>query len=213
MMDELLLRWRDLWQRLGAHSAPAPIFNELVHRYGETHRAYHTLEHIQDCLLQFDQVRNLAEHADEIELALWCHDVIYDPRAADNEIQSAAWAEKILAEGNLSADVSARVQSLILITQHHTPPDWADAILMVDIDLSILGRPPAEFDRYDAAIRQEYQWAPETAYREARVKVLESFLARPAIYQTAWFHDRYEAQARQNLTRAIRDLRRAGSEP
>ncbi len=203
----LLSRWCDLWQRWVAHSAPEPIFDELIRRYGEPHRAYHTLDHIQDCLLQLDQVRDLAEHADEVEMALWCHDVIYDPRAADNELQSAAWGEKILTEGGVSAEVIARVQDLILATRHHTLPDRPDAALMVDIDLSILGRPPAEFDRYDAAIRQEYQWVPEAPYREARAKALEFFLARPAIYQTAWFHDRYEAQARRNLARTIQNLR------
>jgi predicted metal-dependent HD superfamily phosphohydrolase len=206
-MDNLLPRWRDLWQRLSAQSAPEPIFDELVLRYREPQRAYHTLDHIQDCLCQLDQVRHLAEHADEIELALWCHDVIYDPHAADNELRSAAWASKILEEGQIPVDVSARVQSLILATQHRTPPDRLDAILMVDIDLASLGHSAAEFDRDNAAIRQEYQWVPETAYREARARVLESFLVRPAIYQTTWFHDRYEAQARRNLTRVIRLLR------
>lgn len=205
----LLARWGDLWQRLGAHSAPEPIFDELVRRYREPQRAYHTLDHIRDCLFQLDQVRDLAEHADEIEVALWCHDVIYDPHVADNELRSAAWAEKILREGDVSADVTARVQSLILATQHHTPPQRLDATLIVDIDLSSLGHTAAEFDRYHAAIRQEYRWVPEAPYCEARAKVLESFLARPAIYQTAWFHDRYEAQARQNLARAIRNLRDA----
>lgn len=208
-MNEFLLRWRDLWHRLGAHAAPEPIFDELIRRYQEPHRAYHTLDHIQDCLRQLDLMRDLAEHADEIEMAVWCHDVIYDPRAADNELRSAAWAEKALTEGGIPADVIARVQSLILATQHLTPPDQIDAVLMVDIDLSSLGHPAAEFERGNAAIRQEYQWVPELAYREARAKVLESFLARPAIYQTAWFHDRYEAQARQNLTRAVRNLRTA----
>ncbi len=203
----LLSHWHDLWQHLGAHSAPDPIFDELVRRYTEPHRAYHTLDHVQDCLLQLDQVRDLAERADEVEMALWCHDVIYDPHAADNELQSAAWAGEILREGSVAADVIVRVPDLILATQHHTPPDRPDAALIVDVDLSILGRPSVEFDRYDAAIRQEYQWVPEAPYREARAKVLESFLARPAIYQTAWFHDRYEVQARRNLARTIQNLR------
>ncbi len=205
-MDDLLSRWHALWQRLGAHSASEPIFDELVRRYGEPHRAYHTLAHIQDCLHQFDQARDLAEHADEIELALWCHDVIYDPHSADNELQSANWIVTFLNEGQISADVISRVQDLILATQHLAPPAGIDAALIADIDLSSLGYSPAEFDRYNAAIRQEYHWVPETTYREARAKVLELFLVRSAIYQTSYFHDRYEAQARQNLTRAIQNL-------
>jgi predicted metal-dependent HD superfamily phosphohydrolase len=32
----------------------------------------------------------------------------------------------------------------------------------------VLGRPPSEYDHYNAAIRREYQWVPETTYREAR---------------------------------------------
>lgn len=208
---DLFLRWRDLWQRLGARAAAEPFFDELIRRYREPHRAYHTLDHVQDCLQQLDQVRDVTEHADEIELAVWCHDVVYEPHATDNELQSAAWVEKILVEGNVAAAVRARVRDLILATQHRAAPVWPDAALLVDIDLASLGYSPAEFDRYDAAIRQEYDWVPEAAYREARIKVLESFLARSVIYQTAWFHDRYEAQARQNLARAIQNLRRAGS--
>ncbi len=200
-------RWRDLWRRLGAQASPRPAFDELVQAYRQPQRAYHTLAHVQDCLLQFDQARDLAEHGDEVEMALWCHDVIYDPRAADNELQSTAWARQALQAGGISLEIVARVQSLILATQHHTPPDRLDAALVVDIDLSILGRAAAEFDRYDAAIRQEYQQVPEATYREARARVLESFLARPAIYQTPLFRDRYEAQARENLARAIRNLR------
>jgi len=212
-MNDLLLRWCDLWQRLGARSAGEPIFDEISRRYREPQRAYHTLDHIQDCLRQFDQVRDRTEHADEIELALWCHDVVYESHADDNELQSAAWAERIMADGVIAADVCTRVRDLILATQHRTIPDQPDAALLVDIDLASLGYSPADFDRNNAAIRREYQWVPETAYREARAKVLESFLARPAIYQTAWFRDRYEVQARENLERTIQKLREIGPEP
>ncbi len=204
-----LLRWSDLWQRLGARSSPEPIFEELLQAYQQPHRAYHTLDHIQDCLVQFDSARHIAEFPNEVELALWCHDVIYDPHAADNEVQSAAWTTRVLREANIaSMKVIERVTALILTTQHHTLPDDPDAALVVDIDLSILGQPVVEFDRYEAAIRQEYQWVPEAAYRQARLRVLESFLTRPSIYQTATFRERHEAQAQANLARSIRHLRK-----
>jgi predicted metal-dependent HD superfamily phosphohydrolase len=199
----LLARWCALWRRLGARSTPEPIYGEIVRCYGEPHRAYHTLDHIQECLLQFDQVHDLAERADEVELALWCHDVIYDPRAADNELRSANWVGEILKGSGVATEVIARIQDLILATRHDIPPDQPDAALLVDIDLSILGRAAAEFDRYDAAIRREYQWVPTATYRDARAKVLESFLARSAIYLTPRFYNRYETQARKNLARAI----------
>ena len=77
----------------------------------------------------------------------------------------------------------------------------------VDIDLSILGRHVVEFDRYETAIRQEYQWVPETAYRVGRLQVLERFMARPTLYQTEFFHARYEVSARDNLRHSIQNLR------
>jgi predicted metal-dependent HD superfamily phosphohydrolase len=205
----LLARWCELWHRVGARSTPEPIFDELVQQYGEPHRAYHTLNHIQDCLQEFDQARALVEQANEVELALWCHDVIYDPQAADNETRSAAWAGKILMEGGVATKAIMRIQDLILATRHNTPPDRPDTALLVDIDLASLGYTAATFDRNNAAIRHEYQQTPAATYRAARIRVLESFLARPAIYQTEWFHDRYEVQARENLARAIQDLRDA----
>lgn len=207
--EPLRARWCELWQRLGARSRPESILAELVQRYGEAHRAYHTLDHIQDCLREFDQARALAEQPDEVELAIWCHDVIYDSHAADNEVRSAAWAGEILEEGGVAAEVNRRIQDLILATQHQAPPDRPDAALVADIDLASLGYAADTFDRNNAAIRREYAWVPAETYRAARITILESFLMRPTIYHTAWFQARYEASARANLARAIQNLRNA----
>jgi predicted metal-dependent HD superfamily phosphohydrolase len=201
-----LLRWSDLWQRLGSRSSSESIFEELGRAYQQPQRAYHTLDHIHNCLTQFDLVHHLAQFPDEVEFALWCHDVIYDPHAADNEVHSAAWAARVLRKAAVANEVIARVAALILATQHHTLPDDPDVALVVDIDLSILGQPVVEFDRYEAAIRREYEWVPETAYRQARLRILNGFAARPAIYQTAFFQEHYEAQARLNLARSIHRL-------
>jgi predicted metal-dependent HD superfamily phosphohydrolase len=70
-------RWNHLWSQLGS-SPPHRLFDEVVARYREKHRHYHTLQHLDECLRHLDDVAPLAIHAPEIELALWFHDAVYD---------------------------------------------------------------------------------------------------------------------------------------
>ena len=46
----------------------------------------------------------------------------------------------------------------------------------------------------------------EDAFRRGRRKILEQFLARPALYNAAFFRERLEAPARANLARSIAAL-------
>ena len=202
-----LTRWSLLWHMLEARRPGELVFDELALAYAEAQRAYHTLEHIHDCLAQFDGASVLAEHPIEVEAALWLHDVVYDPRAADNEERSAEWAENALTRGGVLDAAIARIRGLILATKHRAVPHGQDAALLLDIDLSILGREPASFQRYESQIRQEYSHVPEAAFREGRARILEAFLVRETIYQTALFRERYEARARENLSRSIGRLR------
>jgi hypothetical protein len=107
----------------------------------------------------------------------------------------------------LEPETIAAVQRLILSTQHHDPePDDLDAQILADADLFILGAPPDEYARYAQAIRAEYAWVPEMIYRRERVLVLQAFLGRPRLYDTQALHDRFEAQARENLKNEIQQL-------
>ena len=82
-----------------------------------------------------------------------------------------------------------------------------DTALMRDIDLSILGKPTALFEKYEEAIALEYSSVPDRKRWKRRVAVLEMFLSRPRLYDTDYFHGRYEQQAKRNLSRSIRRLR------
>ena len=135
-------------------------------------------------------------------LAAWFHDAIYDSRAKDNEERSADLAAEMLAEMSV-ADVIAEVRRLILLTKTHDPADSDHAgQLLVDADLAILGTEPAEYQAYATAIREEYAWVPEEAYRAGRRAVLENFLRRPHIYRTAALAG-LEAAARRNLAAEV----------
>lgn len=196
-------RFANLWQRLGGRGDASELFASLLAAYAETLRAYHNVAHLQDCLAQFDAARDEAQHPDAVEMALWFHDAIYDPRATDNEEKSAVWAIQALTSGGVAQTTTARIAELVLSTQHKAAPVGHDAALLVDVDLSILGRAPAVFDAYDQQIRREYQWVPEPQYCERRAQVLTGFLQRPTIYQTEYFYTQYEKQARGNLARTI----------
>jgi predicted metal-dependent HD superfamily phosphohydrolase len=201
-------KWLELWQRLGGKTAPEPRFGALQAHYSESHRAYHNLGHVMDCLQQFEALQNLAHDAAAVEMAIWYHDVIYDPRAKDNEERSADVAAKAMDELNLPKSFKENVTLLILATKKHDTSLARDAAILVDVDLSILGRDPRWFDEYERQIRQEYEWVPADAFAAGRAAVLEGFLARPNIYTTESFRSRYEQQAHENMKRSIQTLRK-----
>jgi predicted metal-dependent HD superfamily phosphohydrolase len=178
--------------------ADASLYEALIKAYSEKHRHYHTLQHLEECFARFDEIADLAEHRDEVELAIWFHDAIYDPRRSDNERRSADWAQ--------ASTGSSRVHLLVMATRHEAVPQGPDEQVLVDVDLWILGAPQQRFDEYEKQVREEYGWVPRVIYRRKRREILQSFAARPAIYSTGRFVQRYEAQARANLARALARL-------
>jgi predicted metal-dependent HD superfamily phosphohydrolase len=195
-----------LWSRLGTQGGGLSIFDHLVAAYAEPARAYHTEEHLVDCLVQLDLSPPRSERPDEVEAAVWFHDAVYVPGSSDNEDRSAHLAQTALLACAAPAETSHRIAELVLATRHLTVPRDPDAQLLCDVDLSILGRGPDIFDEFERRIRREYHWVPDPAYRVARSEVLSGFLGRQLIYQTEYFRNLYETQARANLTRAIAQL-------
>jgi predicted metal-dependent HD superfamily phosphohydrolase len=199
-------RCEKLWQTLAAPRVPNDVLDELVRAYSSPGRYYHTFTHIQDCLAIFDPTSHLALHPEEVELAVWFHDAVYDPKRNDNEQRSAEWAETVIRQSGLSEEIARRVADSILATRHDKDVSGEDARLLVDVDLSILGRDPAVFWRYEEKIRREYAWVPEGVFRQERRNVLKRFVERPRIYSHEEFRKRFETRARRNLEQAIARL-------
>lgn len=202
-MNTLRERCVFLLRRLGAMSDPAPLADALLAAWSSPVRVYHDRRHLEDCLARLDDVEASVPERDVVEAALWFHDAIYDPHAADNEERSARWAAAALAALGAPAIVGAEVARLVLLTRHEAPPEDDAGRYLCDIDLSILGRPDVEFDDYERRIRDEYAWVPPGEFREGRRRILERLLARHPLFRTDAFRRRYEAQARTNLRRAL----------
>jgi predicted metal-dependent HD superfamily phosphohydrolase len=203
-VDTAALRasWSDAWRALGA-SADDALLAELLARYGESHRAYHTLQHLGECLAHLARERDGAERPAEVALALWFHDAIYDVHRHDNEARSADWARQAARRAGLAPEVAERLHALVMATRHDALPVGADARLLVDIDLAILGAPPARFAEYERQIRFEYAHVPPEVFEPRRRQILSGFLARDPLYLTAPMRARLEAVARANLGQAV----------
>lgn len=140
-----------------------------------------------------------------LALAVWGHDLIYDPRAGDNEARSAGVFGAWLAAQGAPAELVREVEGLILVTRHPSRPANRTQALLIDADLAILGAEPETFAAYDRAIRQEYRHVPGLLYRAGRAKVLRGFLEREQLYTTPEFAG-LEEQARINLGAALNTL-------
>jgi len=206
-MKTSLEDWQSVWRELGASSANEELYHQLVASYSEPHRKYHTIQHLNECLTHLESVRSLADHANEVELALWFHDAIYDTTKKDNEQRSAEWARASVLAAGVSSEKADRIYELIMATMHKAVPVGRDAELLVDIDLGILGAGADRFDDYEMQVREEYSWVPESLYRAARRKVLEQFVTREWIYSTDIFRSNYETRARANIARSLARLR------
>lgn len=203
-------RWRECIAPYGApESAVADAWHGLEASYCEAIRHYHDLAHVGALLaLSATHAGHLRDRP-AVDLAIFYHDVVYDPTRGDNEVRSAERAGAELARLGLPGALVERVCRLIDLTRHGAvAPESADsdARYFLDFDLSVLGAAPHVYDAYAAAIRREYAHVPEPAYRAGRAKVLAGFLAMPAIYRVEALREAWEAGARRNLAREIASL-------
>ena len=101
-------RWHATWKGLGVGSPEANLYAVVRTCYAESHRSYHTFQHLDECFVNFDEARHLADKVREIELALWFHDAVYEVRAQDNEEQSASWARDAAIQQGVASSVAER---------------------------------------------------------------------------------------------------------
>lgn len=193
--------------RAAVPDAPAASLQELstdlLMAWGEPWRAYHTPQHLAECLAAFAEVRGTLCDPAAVGLALLFHDAIYDPARSDNEVRSADWASEALLAMGAKPMLRTAVKTLVLATQHHEPAGEGvaatDLDALLDIDLAILGSTPARFAEYEEQIRREYAFVPEAEFKAARQRVMRGFAARRPLYRSAYFQLRLEAAARRNL--------------
>lgn len=179
---------------------------EVKSAYSQSGRHYHNLVHLDNLVAELLPVRNQIEDWQTIIFSIAYHDIVYNTLKQDNEEKSADHAVKRLTELQLPIDKKEKCRQQILCTKGHQVSDDQDTNYFTDADLAILGHDTNKYLDYAKKIRKEYKFYPDLLYNPGRRKVLNSFLGMKAIFKTKHFGERYEEQARINLSRELQLL-------
>jgi predicted metal-dependent HD superfamily phosphohydrolase len=213
MAATLPTRWSEVLRRVRTEDVdPTPYATDLLARWAEPQRRYHTTDHLIAVLDRIDELADHAADPDAVRLAAWFHDAVYRPDRSENEERSAALAERALPEAGVPAPVTAEVARLVRLTVTHDPAQGdRNGEVLCDADLAVLAGSPAAYADYASAVREEYGFVPDEAFRTGRADVLRQLLALPRLFRTPVGHDRWERPARHNLATELELLSRAGT--
>jgi predicted metal-dependent HD superfamily phosphohydrolase len=208
----MALTLHDRWLTLaGITPESIRLGDELIARWAEPHRRYHTLDHLVRVLDGVDEFGEHAEDVAAVRYAAWFHDAVYDGGAAsaDNEELSAQLAETELPVLGVPEQQVAEVARLVRLTKGHAVTDGdRNGAVLCDADLAVLGGDAAAYGAYAEAIRQEYAEVPDELFRPGRAAVLRGLLELPQLFRTPVAVEKYDAKARANLSAEIAELER-----
>ncbi len=178
-------------------------WTEIEQSYSQKSRKYHNLIHLENMILELEEVKDKISDYDSILFSIFYHDIIYKATSKDNEEKSAELAKTRLDKLNLHQEKIAIIQNQILATKSHKRSEDADTNFLLDADLAILGQNWEIYKNYIQQIRKEYSIYPDFIYKPGRKKVLTHFLEFEAIFKTNYFKEKYEENARENINREI----------
>src|ERR1700730_334254 len=174
------------WMPLeGRHKTGA--WEALDAGYTESHRAYHTWDHVAGLLEKLSEFSDLSTRSDIIAVSVFWHDVVYTTQNQDGglrpDYENVRDCGKLFRQYTLLKQPDAdAVYDLIMATANHLQARAEkqyyavfarDLDLFLDLDLSSLASPWEAFVEDLGRIRTEFAWAPEVVFCTSQLQVLE----------------------------------------
>jgi pantetheine-phosphate adenylyltransferase len=167
-------------------------FNEILARYSELHRRFHTMAHVMSFMSPLEESNDWWKDEGigreffpyfraEYATAALFHDVVYDPRSKVNELKSIELfcstygVPRGISDGRKDEFSFTRVIDLIASTaRHDTTVVYFKPFC--EMDMSGLFRMDTDIPADEMKIFQEYQFCSLDVYRKGRIEFLESVI-------------------------------------
>lgn len=204
----------------------------LTGLYNSPGRYYHTLDHIQFCLARMEEAKMQPEFIsitnrqwDALEIAIWFHDVIYNPEAqmvkpGYSELESIEFMFALGIDFTKSSHLTGshelqdfsyqllQAEKCIKATINHSKvPDDLLVALMVDIDLSSLALVWSQFQKNTNNVVKEYSlFRDRDMIAVGNAQFLQKMLSAEHLYHTNWGQEKFEEAARSNIKMRVEDI-------
>ena len=164
------------------------MFQELLNRWGircdekiilsmwnESHRAYHSLNHLNDMIDQINEnkLQYSQREYEKLIIATLFHDIVYDPMRSDNEEKSAQFFMNC-CEDKSNPDV-LEINQIILDTITHESNTPLSEVFC-HFDMNIVERDFNQLLKWEKGIFEEFQAYGPDIYKQGRLTFLESLM-------------------------------------
>ena len=149
--------------------------NTLLAMWNESHRSYHTLNHLNDVINQINENKSKysGKEYEKLMLTALFHDCVYDPMSNDNEEKSADFFIECCSDKSNSD--ALEVKQMILDTKtHQSTTNLSESFN--HYDMSIVERDFEQLLEWESGIAEEFSVYPKDEYKVGRLKFLESLL-------------------------------------
>lgn len=149
--------------------------NTLLSMWNESHRSWHTLDHLNDLFEQINENKFLYSEREyeKLLIASLFHDCIYDPKLFNNEEKSANFFIECCVDKR-NEDI-LEIKQIILDTKTHKPSTKLSEAF-INYDMNIVERDYDKLLEWEDGIKNEYSEIGVEKYKINRLKFLESLL-------------------------------------
>lgn len=147
----------------------------ILSMWNESHRSYHNQNHLHDLINQINESKSnySGKEYEKLLISSLFHDIVYDPMKNDNEEKSAQFFIECCVDKN-NPDI-LEIKQIILDTKNHEPNTKLSESFN-KFDMNIVERNFNELLEWEEGIFEEFKGYGKEAYREKRIKFLESLL-------------------------------------
>jgi predicted metal-dependent HD superfamily phosphohydrolase len=180
------------------------IVSFIYNSYNQYWRHYHNLNHVYQCLNEFDSIVEYVDHGHAFQYALWYHDIIYIPGSQYNEAMSADIAEfhcRLLIRNNEFGTLAAA-----LITDNRKFLK-NDCDFFHDVDYNIFSKDNEIYLQYARNILTEFTYVVDRSiFVQKRQEFLKKILRRK-VFRTEYYKDVFLKQAIENIKEEIKMIK------
>ncbi len=174
----------DKYKRIMYNHFSVEVVEKILNKWNEPHRYYHNINHLMSMLKQIDdyflsdenEYLYMGEIYEDFIIAAFFHDVIYDPKANNNEENSNGYFVSLANRDTLGQNFQIVIGLIMCTKERKKPLDEHQSIFWSMDNNILINGTVGELIEYENNIFKEYQFAKYEIYKAKRLEFLNNMM-------------------------------------